>query len=75
MITLDCAKKGKVYKIVGFDGELDAVLRRFFELGFSKGESVCVVSKSLQKKVCLIEIKGYLLSIRTSLLKKIKVKE
>ena len=38
METLDNAKIGKIYKIVGFDGQVDKVLRRFLELGFSVGQ-------------------------------------
>lgn len=73
METLDKAKINKMYKICGFLGDCDGVLRRFFELGFSVGEHVRVVSKSLQKKVFLIEIRGYLLSVRAVLLKKVQV--
>ena len=74
METLDNAKIGKFYKIVGFDGQVDKVLRRFLELGFSVGQDVKIVSKSLQKKVFLVQIRGYLLSVRANLLKKVKVK-
>ena len=74
MTTLDKVKKNKSYKIVGFVGEPDAVLRRFMELGFSKGQTIKIVSSSLLKKVFLVEIRGYLLSVRTSLLSKVQVK-
>ena len=75
MKTLDKAKRQKLYKIVGFSGENDAVLRRFLELGFLVGEKVKVVSTSLAKKVFLIEIRGYLVSIRANLLSRIEVQE
>ena len=68
MMTLDMAEKNRLYKIVGFSGEVDDVKRRLWELGFSRGQSVRVVEKSLLKKVSLIEIRGYLLSVRTALL-------
>lgn len=74
METMDNVKIGKEYKIVGFDGEVDKVLRRFFELGFTIGQSVKVVSTSLQKKVFLVQIRGYLLSVRANLLSKVQVK-
>ncbi len=73
MVTLDKAKVNKIYKIINFCGENDAILRRFLELGFSVGEKVKVLSTSLQKKVFLIEIRGYLLSVRASLLNKVEV--
>ena len=73
MKTLDKAEKNKIYKITGFCGEKDKVYRRFLELGFSLGQRVKVLEKSLQKKVFLIEIRGYVLSVRTSLLQKIEV--
>ena len=68
MKTLDVAEKNRLYKIVDFSGEVDDVKRRLWELGFSRGQSVRVVEKSLLKKVSLIEIRGYLLSVRTALL-------
>ena len=73
MKTLDKAEKNKVYKITGFCGEKDKVYRRFLELGFSLGQRVKVLEKSFQKKVFLIEVRGYVLSVRTSLLQKIEV--
>lgn len=75
MITLNKAKKMKNYKIVGFSKNYDNVLRRFMELGFTVGEKVKIVSTSLQKKVFLIEIRGYLLSVRASLLDRVLVLE
>lgn len=74
METLDKVKIGKEYKIIGFDGEVDKVLCRFFELGFTIGQSVKIVSTSLQKKVFLVQIRGYLLSVRANLLSKVQVK-
>lgn len=73
MKTLNLAKPNKTYTIKNFDGKLDGVTRRFFELGFSRGEKVKIVSTSLQNKVCLIEIRGYLLSVRRSLLEKVVI--
>lgn len=73
MKTLDKAEKNKIYKITGFCGEKDKIFRRFLELGFSLGQQVKILEKSLQKKVFLIELRGYVLSVRASLLKKIEV--
>ncbi len=73
MKTLDRAKKGEVCKIVGFNGQFDRILRRFLELGLSRGEKVKIVSTSLQNKVVLIEIRGYVLSVRKNLLDRVVV--
>ncbi len=73
MTTLNLAKKNQRYQIVGFVGQVDGVLRRFFELGFTVGERVRVVATSLQKKVFLVEIRGYVLSVRANLLSKVQV--
>ena len=43
------------------------------ELGFSRGEKVKVVFSSLANKVFLIEIRGYVLSVRRSLLERVMV--
>ncbi len=66
---------GKDYTISGFKSDEDAVLRRFFELGFCVGQKVKISAKSMQNKVFLIEIRKYLLSVRASLLDKILVEE
>ena len=73
MISLSQAKTKKIYKIAGFCGDFDGVTRRFLELGFSVGQNVKVVAKSLQKKVFLIELRGYTLSVRASLLDRVQV--
>lgn len=75
MITLDKAKANKTYKIVGFAENYDAVLRRFLELGFAKGEKIKILFTSLQKKVFLVQLRGYLLSVRASLLSKVQVQD
>lgn len=75
MTTLNQAKKMKLYKIVGFSSENDAVLRRFMELGFTVGEKIKIVATSLQKKVFLLELRGYLLSVRAELLHRIEILE
>ena len=73
MKTLDRVKKGEVCKIVGFNGQFDRILRRFLELGLSRGQKVKIVSTSLQNKVVLIEIRGYILSVRRNLLDRVVV--
>ena len=72
MKTLKNAKINHQYTIAGYNGN-DAILRRFLELGFSLGQKVKVVATSIQKKVFLIEIRGYVLSIRADLLDRILI--
>ncbi|MGN1200768.1 MAG: FeoA family protein [Candidatus Caccovivens sp.] len=73
MKTLSDGQVGKAYKILRYNGAEDGVLRRFMELGFCSGQSIKIVATSLMKKVFLIEIRGYLLSVRANLLQKIEV--
>lgn len=74
-MTLNMAKKNKTYQIVGFVGQADKVLRRFFELGFCEGQRVKILATSMAKKVFLIQLRGYVLSVRASLLQKVEVQE
>ena len=74
MLTLSEIKPNQTCTVVGFVGEIDAVLRRLLELGLTVGTKVKVVATSLQKKVFLLQLKGYVLSIRTSILNKVAVK-
>lgn len=75
MKTLCEGQVGQVYKIVNFVGEQDGVLRRFMELGLCAGQKVKIVATSLAKKVFLIEVRGYLLSVRAKLLQKVEVEK
>lgn len=73
MMTLDKAKVSKIYRIKGATGAVDKISRRLLELGFTRGERVKVVANSLAKKVSLVEIRGYLVSVRTNLLARIEI--
>lgn len=73
MKTLDKVRKNEICKILDFVGEPDRILRRFLELGFSRGERVKVLAYSMQNKVALIELRGYVLSVRSSLLGRVIV--
>ena len=74
MTSLNKVKAQKWCKIVKISQkENDAVYRRFLELGFAGGEKVKIVSKSLLNKVFLLEIRGYLLSVRANLLEIVEV--
>lgn len=72
MKTLDKVNINKTCRIVGY-GQNDRILRRLLELGFTLGQKVRIVSTSLQKKVFLVQIRGYLLSIRSEMLNRIIV--
>ena len=74
MKTLDKVEKNCAYKIVDFVGEDNDEKRRLWELGFSRGQTVRVVGKSLLNKVTLVEVRGYLLSVKTSTLSCVVVK-
>ncbi len=75
MTTLKDAQLNKLYKIKKVVGGDTKVIRRFLELGMLSGQVVKVINKSILKKVYLVEIRGYLLSIKTSLLDFIEVEE
>ncbi len=73
MISLNKARKNTIYKIIGFNGEVDNITRRLMELGFIVGQKVKITSTSLLKKVFLVEIRGYVLSVRAALLCRVLV--
>lgn len=59
------AKIGKFYTIKGVLKTAPIkIKRRILELGFTKGQSVKISRKSLLKKAFLVEIRGYILTIR-----------
>ncbi len=73
MKSLDKVQKNKNFKVVGFTGQPDGVTRRLLELGFTIDERVKILSTSIQKKVLLVQIRGYVLSVRASLLSRVQV--
>ncbi len=75
MFSLSSAKKNKSYCIVGYDKNLSIkILRRLCDLGLTIGQTVIVTNYSLLKKAMLIEIRGYLLSLKIDIAKRIIVK-
>ena len=56
------------------DEESFKVRRRLCELGFTPGEEITLVRASLLKKAYLVEIRGYTLSLRNSIVKAVMVK-
>ena len=67
MDNLTNIKLNKCYKIVGYSALDEKILRRFCDFGLTIGQMVKVTYKSLLKKVILIEIRGYTLSLKSSL--------
>lgn len=74
MLNLSNIKKNKTYKITGYSDELPIkIVRRLCDLGLTKGESVALGGRSLLKKAMLIEVRGYLLSLKTDIAKGVMV--
>ena len=67
MHSLRESKVNKSYKIMEVKGE-EKVVRRFYELGIFTGQNIVILNKSPLKKVFLVEIRGYVLSIKSTLL-------
>lgn len=74
MLNLCDAKTNKQYVIEGFENLPTNILRRLCDLGLTKGQSVMVSSRSLLKKALLIQVRGYLLSLKADIAKGVKVK-
>ncbi|HIT62385.1 MAG TPA: FeoA domain-containing protein [Candidatus Caccovivens faecavium] len=72
MHSLREGKVNKSYKIMEVKGE-EKVVRRFFELGIFTGQNIVILNKSPLKKVFLVEIRGYVLSIKSTLLGSVMV--
>lgn len=63
------------YKIKDISGENKKVVRRFLELGIIKGQAIKILNTSILKKVFLVEIRGYILSVKADLLSYILVEK
>lgn len=75
MMPLTSGKINVVYKIKNILGDNKKVIRRFLELGIIKGQAIKILNTSILKKVFLVEIRGYILSIKSDLLSYIKVEK
>jgi len=73
MKTLFDAKVGEIFKIVSVEKGDKKILLRLYEFVFSMGQKVKIVAKSVFKQATLIEVMGYLLSVRSSLLKSVRI--
>ena len=74
-MPLTSGKINVVYKIKDILGDNKKVIRRFLELGIIKGQAIKILNTSILKKVFLVEIRGYILSIKSDLLSYIKVEK
>lgn len=65
MDNLGKFKQGVYLKINGFARDVSTkIKRRLCELGLFVGQKVNILQKSALKKVLLIEVRGYVLSLR-----------
>ena len=65
MLELSNGKCGQYYSLVGVaDSAPLKMKRRLLELGFTRGQKVRVVRKSLLKRAYLVEVRGFTLSVR-----------
>ena len=68
MNNLSACQIGKLYTIDAIGEQLPLkIRRRMYDLGFINGQKIKVVRKSLLKKAILIEIRGYTLSLRSTI--------
>lgn len=74
MVKLNALKIGECGIISSYSSMIDAKLkRRLLELGFCLGTKIRILNVSLLNKVALVELNGYVLSVRKNLLKNINV--
>ena len=71
-MSLCDGKVNKIYRVVGVNGQ-GKETRRLLELGIIAGQPIKILNKSSLKKVYLVEIRGYLLSVKASILKLVQV--
>ena len=72
MMSLCDGKVNKTYRVVGVNGQ-GKEARRLLELGIIAGQPIKILNKSSLKKVYLVEVRGYLLSVKASILKLVQV--
>ncbi len=74
MQRLSECKEQKFYSIIKIDNvQSEKIRRRLYDLGFLSGQRIRVVYKSLLKKAYMIEIRGYTLSLRNTIVNAIMV--
>ena len=74
-VFLNQFKKGQKCSIVGFDESITQKLkRRLLELGFLPNVEITVEQISFLNEVMLLELNGFLVSVRADIAKHIKIK-
>lgn len=74
-LTLNNCDKNKEYEVLNIDCQQIAIARRLTELGFVENAKVRIIQFSALKKTLLIEIEGYVISLRASVAQYIRVDE
>lgn len=75
MGNLADVKIGKLYELIGVNYNAPLkIRRRILELGFTNGQKVKVIRKSLLGKAYLVELRGFTLTIRKDIAQLINVK-
>ena len=76
MLSLVSCDFARSYKICQIEKDCPvSVRRRLFDLGFTNGQTIQKIQKSLLGKVILVQLRGYLLSIRSSIANFVMVQE
>lgn len=75
MFSLLQSEFDKFYTINSIHGLSTSLTRRLCELGFIKGQKIKLIKKSLLGKVFLVEIRGYILSLRRNIIASIYVEK
>lgn len=73
-VFLNQLKGGQKCTVVGFDGSITLKLkRRLLELGFLPNVEITVEQISFLNEVMLLELNGFLVSLRSDIAKHIKI--
>ena len=74
MDNLSNASCGKFYSVKGIEPSSPIkIKRRILELGFTSGQNVKLIRKSLLGKAYLVELRGFTITIRKDIAKMILV--
>ncbi len=74
-LKLNQGEKNILYIVCNIDCSNVAISRRLTELGFVVGSKLKILQFSALKKTLLLDIEGYILSLRASVAELVKVKE